>query len=924
MRKILMVLLCVAVLGAIPFAGSPKAIEAAAATDASVIDIFGREVNANGIDLVDWQGYLANPYVKLTVKPPTSAVYPVTITVNAQGSSRLMMDLPSTLSANGASKTLTFSSSSVQKNFLLEIAPDTTGGPGEIENYTLSMTIAENNGSSHTQTIPIRVLDQDDNVTTSFPLVFDYRFDTVNHYFDNAAYRTATERAIKDWFYFLDIQPFDTVPAGAETNFVPNDNFNGNTTVTNNAAYTGEWIFLRGLNDPYSTGWNSNNGQYHKRNGVQVPGPLYRSLGAALDFNAGATPFASMNDNDWYLTDLNQVTDVYGLMMHEFGHGFAYSDSWSGMANYVNTSGVNDAEVIAYQGRSVPLDGSYHIPGDQIYWDRLSGQSAGWTSLFPTRRWMLTKLTLLVAENAGWTLNKNLTPFLAPSIVTVSLPNGTKGQSYSQQLTAKGGVPFYDWTVSGGTLPPGLSLNRFTGAISGTISSSAPQNSYTFTIQLRDYDEMSAPVTKSFTISLGTGGGGGDLVANYLFNETSGTSAADATGNGWTGTLNGGAAWAAGQAGNALSLNGTSAYASLPTGIVNTLNDFSVSTWVKVNSSTDWSRIFDFGTGTTTHMFLTPKAGSSGGLRFAITTGGSGGEQQLNAPALTTGVWKHIAVTLSGTTGKLYVDGVEVATNSGMTLKPSSLGSTNQNYIGKSQYSDPYLNGSVDDFRIYNRTLTAAEVSAIAGPPPSGFVANYLFNETSGTTAADSSGNGKTATLNGTAAWAAGKSGNGLSLSGTSAYASLPTGIVGALNDFTVATWVKVNSSADWARIFDFGTGTTSYMFLTPKAGGSGLRFAISTGGSGAEQQLNAAALTTGVWKHVAITLSGTTGKLYVDGVEAASNSSMTLKPSSLGNTNLNYIGKSQYADPNLNGVIDDFRIYNRALSASEIAALAL
>ncbi|WP_237163150.1 DUF5695 domain-containing protein [Paenibacillus sp. BIHB 4019] len=208
-----------------------------------------------------------------------------------------------------------------------------------------------------------------------------------------------------------------------------------------------------------------------------------------------------------------------------------------------------------------------------------------------------------------------------------------------------------------------------------------------------------------------------------------------------------------------------------------------------------------------------------------------------------------------------------------------------------------------------------------AAPLPE-VIVNYLFNQTSGTTATDSSGNGKNATLSGTTAWVAGHSGNALDLNGTSGYASLPTGIVSAVNDFTISTWVKLDTISDWSRIFDFGTGTNANMFLTPRAGGSGLRFAITSSGNGAEQQLNATALPTGVWKHVAVTLSGTTGRMYVDGVQVAINTSMTLKPSSLGNTNLNYLGKSQYGDPYLDGALDDFKIYSRALSATEIGSI--
>jgi hypothetical protein len=83
----------------------------------------------------------------------------------------------------------------------------------------------------------------------------------------------------------------------------------------------------------------------------------------------------------------------------------------------------------------------------------------------------------------------------------------------------------------------------------------------------------------------------------------------------------------------------------------------------------------------------------------------------------------HVAVTKSGNTGTLYVNGSVVGTNNSMTLSPSSMGSTNQNWIGQSQYSaDPYLDGQVDDFRIYNRALSSSEVNDLAsggtGPTP--------------------------------------------------------------------------------------------------------------------------------------------------------------------------------------------------------------
>jgi uncharacterized protein len=205
------------------------------------------------------------------------------------------------------------------------------------------------------------------------------------------------------------------------------------------------------------------------------------------------------------------------------------------------------------------------------------------------------------------------------------------------------------------------------------------------------------------------------FVAHYKFDETSGTSAADATGNGRTASVNGGATFVAGRTGNAVNLSGTSQYVALPSGILAGASSFSVATWVRLDTIANWARLFDFGTGTTANMFFVPRSGS-GTARFAITSSGAGGEQRINAPAaLATGAWTHVAVTLSGGTGILYINGAEVARTTGMTLTPASLGSTTQNWIGRSQYSgDPFLDGAVDSFRVYSRSLTAAEVSDLS------------------------------------------------------------------------------------------------------------------------------------------------------------------------------------------------------------------
>ena len=199
------------------------------------------------------------------------------------------------------------------------------------------------------------------------------------------------------------------------------------------------------------------------------------------------------------------------------------------------------------------------------------------------------------------------------------------------------------------------------------------------------------------------------------FDQGSGTTAADATANGHNATLVNGPLWVAGRSGNAVSLDGVDDYLALPTGALTDLSDFTIATWVFWNAAQTWTRIFDLGSGTGRYMYLTPKNGS-GVVRFATTVDGNYGEQGINgSAAVPTGQWVHVAVTLSGTTGTLYVNGVAVGTNTAIVHAPFRLAVTTQNWIGRSQYTgDPCFNGKLDDFRIYSGALSAAQVAALA------------------------------------------------------------------------------------------------------------------------------------------------------------------------------------------------------------------
>lgn len=204
-------------------------------------------------------------------------------------------------------------------------------------------------------------------------------------------------------------------------------------------------------------------------------------------------------------------------------------------------------------------------------------------------------------------------------------------------------------------------------------------------------------------------------VAYYPFDQVNGTVAVDASGNGHNGTLVGGATFVAGMVGNALSLSGTNQYMTVPANLLNTASEMTIAAWVRVRTDRVWARVFDFGNNTTTYMFLTPHNGTTNALRFAISTGGNTMEQMLNGTAVPTlGAWQHVAVVLGPSGGTLYLDGAAVTTNAGLTLRPSSLGTTVNNWIGRSQYTaDPFLAGDIDELRIYDKALSAADITTL-------------------------------------------------------------------------------------------------------------------------------------------------------------------------------------------------------------------
>lgn len=221
-------------------------------------------------------------------------------------------------------------------------------------------------------------------------------------------------------------------------------------------------------------------------------------------------------------------------------------------------------------------------------------------------------------------------------------------------------------------------------------------------------------------------------------------------------------------------------------------------------------------------------------------------------------------------------------------------------------------------------TLLATWLSVWSwGQPPS---SHWPFDEGSGTTVVDVYGN-----FNGTvdgAQWSDGVMGSALSFDGTNDRVSMTgPGLMGS--SFTVTCWFKADDfDVTDARLISRAQGTSQgdhdWMLSTVSSGGSSvLRARLRTNGSTKTLIASGGALSTGTWTHAAFVYNGSTMQLYKDGVLVGSaNKSGAVDE----RTGLSVAVGNQ---PNgagsraFDGLIDDMRIYGRALSVSEIEALA-
>jgi hypothetical protein len=436
--------------------------------------------------------------------------------------------------------------------------------------------------------------------------------------------------------------------------------------------------------------------------------------------------------------------------------------------------------------------------------------------------------------------------------------------------------------------------------------------------------------------------------------------------------------------GNALQFDGTNDYAKVPNSasLQPGTSDFTVEAWIKTSADAGsvYSRsiidaygmctspytngLYNLGILGSTYTDATKK----NYLRFTVRDNAGSTFNMYSSGVINDGKWHHIVGVRTATGAKLFIDGAltdssSMATGSITFNSPVFIGVTAGYQTGAPDTSRAF-NGLVDEIRISN----TARYSAPFTPPRAEFTADantiglWHFDEryggvagVSGQPVYDSSSNANNGTLGADAAIAtddpmrvspsiggtsasatavglmkSGDSGGDLSFDGVNDYVNVSSSTVFNFSAYTLEVWIKLNAlpastknAAIISRWGNTGAGNAAWSFNVYD---TGKIFFQNYNGSSGSTVTGVTALTTNLWYHIAVVWSGgTTGTnayIFINGKLDTSATMSVLSQNSTYPLNFGKYPVMGATNVYLNGIIDDARIYNRALTGAEIAGL--
>ena len=420
------------------------------------------------------------------------------------------------------------------------------------------------------------------------------------------------------------------------------------------------------------------------------------------------------------------------------------------------------------------------------------------------------------------------------------------------------------------------------------------------------------------------------LVGYWPLDEGTGNKVNDASGQGNIGTITG-ATWANGKRGKALIFNGSSDKIVIPnsTNLNISGSEITSSVWFKASALSGKTMLLN--KGSYGHHWNYGIGLNGANLMFRHHNG------DIISTSITVPLnsWNNFTAVYSGGNDYFYFNGLLVDTKSDTGWQEQTgshqltLGAAYN--INTDLYSE-FFNGTIDEVRIYNRALTATEISKLYSSGQvtrkqvanTGLVGYWSLNDGAGTRAVDSSGNLKHSTLSGGTTWVNGKRSKSLNFNGVDSYGDVDLRNSGLTGSQTLSAWVKT-SGPPFGKphqtvlatdpTYQYGIKLMTYKNINR------VGLWLGSGSTNYEAFVNTN-INDGQWHFVlgVYDYNAGTVTMYIDGVAYSplSSGQMVINVSDVGKIGRDY----HNSDYSYNGIIDDVRIYNRALTATEVQAL--
>lgn len=295
--------------------------------------------------------------------------------------------------------------------------------------------------------------------------------------------------------------------------------------------------------------------------------------------------------------------------------------------------------------------------------------------------------------------------------------------------------------------------------------------------------------------------------------------------------------------------------------------------------------------------------------------------------------WHTVTAVQSGSTCTIYIDGVSKGSVN-TTIRPASFASSvTQSWLGRSPYSgDAYMtNTMMDNFRIYSKALTAAEVKMLSDARPQQETDEVTFPVAFDFSTLSDAQKQFTGTLKNGATLTTFGSTPVLNLGSSDGYFDFGEDFGKAVNKldaaFSISTTLYVPKTTTVSGAGNFiwcfaRSSSQGYLFLSAKDS----RYSISPTTWSGESNVSAATpIAQGEWVNITYVQDGNTGTLYVNGTQKSRNTNMSTHPANLNRLVMNYLGRSCYDGDALlkDALYADFCIYNTAISSDELVELA-